>query len=172
MIVEVKEHNPKWTCLYLEEAEKIRKILQGELIEIYHIGSTSVKGLKAKPIIDIMPVVKDINSIDQYNSEFIELGYEPMGEFGIPKRRFFKKGKEKRTHHIHIFQIVDRDNIERHLAVRDYLREHPEDAEAYGELKYELAQKFSKEIEAYCDGKDFFVKELEKKALVWYKTKK
>ncbi|WP_294667299.1 GrpB family protein, partial [uncultured Fusobacterium sp.] len=78
MIVEVKEHNPEWACLYLEEAEKIKKILQGELIKIYHIGSTSVKGLKAKPIIDIMPVVKDINSIDQYNSEFIELGYEPM----------------------------------------------------------------------------------------------
>ena len=96
---------------------------------------------------------------------------EPCGSlcFGIPKRRFFKKGKEKRTHHIHIFQIADRENIERHLAVRDYLREHPEDAEAYGELKYELAQKFPKDIEGYCDGKDSFVKNLEKKALAWDK---
>lgn len=172
MIVEVKEYDPKWNCIYLEEVEKIKKILQDELIEIYHIGSTSVKGLKAKPIIDMMPVVKDINNIDQYNSEFILLGYEPMGEFGIPKRRFFKKGNEKRTHHIHIFQITDKYNIERHLAVRDYLREHSEDAKIYGELKYELAQKFSKDIEAYCEGKDSFVKDLEKKALAWWRTKK
>ncbi|MDU1910409.1 GrpB family protein [Fusobacterium sp.] len=169
MLVEVKEHNPEWVCLYLGEAEQIKKIFQDELIEIYHIGSTSVKGLKAKPVIDIMPVVKDINNIDQYNDKFIELGYEPMGEYGISKRRFFRKGGEKRTHHIHIFQITDRENIERHLAVRDYLREHSEDAAAYGELKYELAQKYPKDIEVYCDGKDLFVKNLEKKALAWYK---
>lgn len=169
MLVEVKEHNTEWVCLYLEEAEQIKKIFQDELIEIYHIGSTSVKGLKAKPVIDIMPVVKDINNIDQYNDKFIELGYEPMGEYGISKRRFFRKGGEKRTHHIHIFQITDRENIERHLAVRDYLREHSEDAAAYGELKYELAQKYPKDIEVYCDGKDLFVKNLEKKALAWYK---
>lgn len=135
----------------------------------YIIGSTSVEGLKAKPVIDIMGAVKNIDNVDQYNDKFIKLGYEPMGEYGISKRRFFRKGGEKRTHHIHIFQITDRENVERHLAVRDYLREHSEDAAAYGELKSELAQKYPRDIEAYCDGKDFFVKNLEKKALAWYR---
>jgi len=138
-------------------------------LQRYIIGSTSVEGLKAKPVIDIMGAVKNIDNVDQYNDKFIKLGYEPMGEYGISKRRFFRKGGEKRTHHIHIFQITDRENVERHLAVRDYLREHSEDAAAYGELKSELAQKYPRDIEAYCDGKDFFVKNLEKKALAWYR---
>lgn len=169
MIIEMKEHNPQWALMYTDEAEKIKEILGDELTGIYHIGSTSVEGLKAKPIIDIMGAVKNIDSVDQYNDKFIELGYEPMGEYGISKRRFFRKGREKRTHHIHIFQITDRENIERHLAVRDYLRKHPEDAATYGELKSKLAHKYSRDIEAYCDGKDSFVKNLEKKALSWYK---
>lgn len=169
MIIEMKEHNPQWALMYADEAEKIKEILGDELAEIYHIGSTSVEGLKAKLVIDIMGAVKNIDNVDQYNAEFIKLGYEPMGEYGISERRFFRKGGEKRTHHIHIFQITDRENIERHLAVRDYLREHSEDAAAYGELKSELAQKYPRDIEAYCDGKDSFVKNLEKKALAWYR---
>ncbi|HCQ89504.1 MAG TPA: hypothetical protein DIU45_06820, partial [Clostridium sp.] len=60
-------------------AKKIKEILGKELIEIHHIGSTSVENLKAKPIIDIMPVVHDIEKVDQYNDKFKELGYEPMG---------------------------------------------------------------------------------------------
>ena len=167
MIIEMKEHNPQWALMYADEAEKIKEILGDELAEIYHIGSTSVEGLKAKPVIDIMGAVKNIDNVDQYNDKFIKLGYEPMGEYGISKRRFFRKGGEKRTHHIHIFQITDRENIERHLAVRDYLRTHREAAEQYGCLKKELAKVYPYDIEGYCDGKEEFVKKLEQEALLW-----
>jgi GrpB-like predicted nucleotidyltransferase (UPF0157 family) len=168
MKVEVVEYNSEWPNLYLEEAEKIKNILGNELIDIYHIGSTSVTNLRAKSIIDIMPVVRDITKVDDYNKEFETLGYEPKGEFGMVGRRYFRKGVENRTHQIHIFERSNSNDIERHLAVRDYLRTHPEDAFEYGELKSRLATMFPSDIEAYCDGKDNFVKELERKALEWY----
>ncbi|NLM44606.1 MAG: GrpB family protein [Clostridiales bacterium] len=166
--VEVVGYNRDWATLFEEEAEKIKSILGDELIEIHHIGSTAVENLKAKPIIDIMPVVKDIEKVDKYNEEFIKLGYEPKGEYGIAGRRFFRKGSTIRTHHIHIFDIRNTYEIERHLAVRDYLKTHPQEAYGYGELKGKLAALYPYDIEAYCNGKDAFVKELERKALEWY----
>lgn len=167
MKVEVVEYNKQWPILFISEAQNIERILGDELLDIYHIGSTAVENLKAKPIIDIMPVVKDITKIDKYNNEFVNIGYEVMGEYGITGRRFFRKGPEIRTHHIHVFGESNLKDIERHLAVRDYLRTHPEDAFEYGQLKSKLAELYPFDIEAYVNGKDIYVKELEKKALEW-----
>ena len=125
MFVKVVPYCSGWPELYRQEAEKISKILGEQLVAIHHIGSTSVPGLPAKPIIDILPVVKEISAVDAHNAQFEALGYEPRGEYGIPGRRFFRKGLEHRTHHIHIFQESDQPNILRHVAVRDYLRAHP-----------------------------------------------
>ncbi|MBG9791617.1 hypothetical protein ABD76_03455 [Paenibacillus dendritiformis] len=164
----VAEYNEKWDQMFREEAQKIKEIFADELLEIYHIGSTSVPGLKAKPIIDIMPVVKDIEKIDSFNPQIEGLGYECMGEFGMTGRRYFRKGGDNRTHHVHVFQADNKEDIHRHLAVRDYLRSHPEAVEQYGNLKASLANQFPNDIEAYMDGKDAFVKELERKALHRY----
>ena len=90
MKVEVVKYRSEWSREFEAEAERIKEILGDEAIEIYHIGSTSVEGLSAKPIIDIMPVVKDISRIDKLNPAFEALGYECMGEFGIPGRRYFR----------------------------------------------------------------------------------
>lgn len=171
MKVEVVEYNKEWPILFKAEAEKIKNILGEELVDIYHIGSTAIENLKAKPIIDIMPVVKNITNIDKYNNEFEALGYEPKGEFGMEGRRYFRKGLTIRTHHIHVFEESSLKDIERHLAVRDYLRLHPNDAFEYGQLKSKLATMFPSDIEAYCDGKDTFIKDLEEKALKWYRDK-
>ena len=168
MKVEVVEYDKQWPALFEIEALKIKGILGDELIAIYHIGSTAVENLRSKPIIDIMAVVRDITKVDNYNKEFKKLGYEPKGEFGIAGRRYFRKGLTIRTHHVHIFEISINKDIERHLAVRDYLRTHPQDAYEYGQLKSKLAALYPSDIEAYCAGKDAFVKELERKALKWY----
>lgn len=168
MNVMVTEYNEKWEHMFREEAQKIEEIFADELLDIYHIGSTSVPGLKAKPIIDMMPVVKDIEKIDSYNEKMEGLGYECMGEFGMTGRRYFRKGGDNRTHQVHVFQADNKEDIQRHLAVRDYLRTHPEAVKQYGDLKEKLANQFPKDIEAYMDGKDAFVKELEKRALHWY----
>lgn len=140
------------------------------LMLLTHIGSTAVKGLAAKSIIDIMPVVTNISLVDKHNKEFVAIGYECMGEFGIEGRRYFRKGGDNRTHQIHIFEQSNHKDINRHIAVRDFLRTHPDIALEYGELKMELAYRFSEDIEGYCTGKDAFVKQLEKDALLWYQN--
>jgi len=118
----VVDYDPCWEQKYLAEAETIRAILGENCTAIFHIGSTAVKGLKAKPIIDIMPVVRDIAAVDEKQGAFEGIGYEYLGEFGMARRRYLRKGGDERTHQVHIFQETDRANIERHLAVRDFLR--------------------------------------------------
>lgn len=163
----VVPYSREWKAMYEKEAEMIAEILGDNCTAVYHIGSTSVPGLAAKPIIDIMPVVKDICKVDECEPAFEKIGYEYLGEFGIPGRRYLRKGGDERTHQIHIFEKSNDKDIDRHLAVRDYLRTHEEAAREYGELKKALAEKFPYDIESYCDGKDRFVKELERKALEW-----
>lgn len=168
--VEVKPYNEQWLSIFEEEANILYKILDLEVIDIHHIGSTSVNGLKAKPIIDIMPVVKDINRIDKFNVSMMAIGYKPKGENGISNRRYFQKGGDNRTHHVHIYQLGSSE-INRHLAFRDYLRAHPEVAKKYGDLKEYLSQRFPYDIESYIKGKELLSLEIERKAMVWYQSK-
>lgn len=167
MHVRVVGYDSRWPQMFAAEAEKIRKILGENCVAVHHIGSTSVPNLAAKPIIDILPVVRDLRLVDAKNAAFEALGYECMGEFGIAGRRYFRKGGDERTHQIHIFAQECVHDIARHLAVRDYLRAFPQEAAAYGDLKMRLAQQYSEDIEGYCDGKDAFVKALERRALLW-----
>ncbi|GGF22449.1 hypothetical protein GCM10010954_21570 [Halobacillus andaensis] len=165
--VAVEPYLEKWPMMFLEEAKKLREVFTTEILEIHHIGSTSVPGLQAKPIIDIMPVVKDITLVDQYNEEMKQMGYTPKGENGIPQRRYFEKGGDQRSHHVHFYE-EDSHEIKRHLAFRDYLRTHPYEKQQYGELKQKMAQQFPYDIASYIQGKEQLVRESESKALIWY----
>lgn len=170
MNIIVTEYDDNWIRLFEKEATMISEIFKDELVEIHHIGSTAVPNLKAKPIIDIMPTVKDIEKVDSFNEKMIEIGYEPLGELEMKGRRYFRKGGENRTHQVHIFQYDNENEIERHLAVRDYLKSHPEAVIEYGMLKEQLAEEFPKDIEGYSIGKNDFVKNLERRALDWRKN--
>ena len=167
--IEVVDYNPEWERMFRAEATAIKAILGKNCVTVQHIGSTAVKGLRAKPIIDIMPVVKDISLVDAHNAEFEALGYECMGENGIPGRRFYQKGGDQRTHHIHIFEQKNTVEVSRHIAVRDYLRAHKDVANEYAALKTKLAAEFTYDSDGYCNGKDAFVKDMEQKALAWQK---
>lgn len=164
--IEVKAYDQEWSSLYEREIGVIKRILGSNLLSIHHIGSTAVPGLQAKPIIDIMPVVKDIDEVDKCNEAMIEAGYHPRGENGIIGRRYFHKGKDNRTHHMHIYEKGSKD-ITRQLAFRDYLRAHPHRAAAYGSLKMELAKQYPFNVDAYIQGKSELVLEIEKEALQW-----
>ncbi|MFD3262213.1 GrpB family protein [Paenibacillus lentus] len=168
MKITIVEYDSNWTTEYLKEEQAIKEILQDDLVNSFHIGSTSVPGLKAKPIIDILLVVNDIGGLDNFSAQFENLGYEVMGEFGIKGRRYFRKGGDDRTHQIHAFQYDHIQEIERHLSFRDYLRQNPKICKEYGDLKSELADKYPTDIESYGDGKDDFVKKVEKEALKWH----
>ena len=165
--VVVVPYNPQWPALYEQEAQAIGQILGENLTAIHHIGSTSVPGLAAKPIIDIMPVVRDLAQVDACSAQFEALGYEVMGEFGIPGRRYFRKGGDERTHQVHVFAQGDAVNITRHLAFRDFLRAHPDVCAEYAALKRELAARYPYDIDAYCEGKEAFVRRFEAAALAW-----
>jgi GrpB-like predicted nucleotidyltransferase (UPF0157 family) len=166
--VKVSSYSEEWTLMFAKEVEELKLIFGNEIVDIHHIGSTSVPELKAKPIIDIIPVVKNIDLVDKYNQEMCNIGYEPKGENGIPGRRYFQKGGDNRSHHIHIYQVGSYEII-RHLAFRDYLQRHPDVKKNYGELKEKLAQQFPYDIESYINGKEHLVREIEVKALNWYK---
>lgn len=166
--ITVLNYDPEWPLKYERERKAIAEILDGNSISIYHIGSTSVPGLAAKPIIDMMAVVRSLEKVDDARGKFSELGYEYLGEFGIAGRRYFRKGGDERTHQIHIFQADDWNNIERHLAFRDYMRTHEKERAEYAKIKTALAQRFPYDIDGYCDGKDAFVREMEKRALLEY----
>lgn len=100
--ITVIEYSPLWKNKYKEESLLIRNILADNCIAIYHIGSTSVEGLAAKPIIDIMAVVRSLEIVDTVAEKFSDIGYEYLGEFGIEGRRYLRKGGDERTHQIHI----------------------------------------------------------------------
>ena len=168
MKVEVVPHNPQWKQEFNSESQKIQKILADNVVIIHHIGSTAIPNIYAKPVIDFLIEVKDINLISQQTPAMEKLGYAAMGEFGLVGRRYFRKENPLRirTHHVHIYQI-NSPEIKRHLAFRDYMLAHTQDAEQYSQLKQELARKYPNDIESYMDGKDEFVKRMEKKAIQW-----
>lgn len=166
-VIEVVPYRPQWPALFEQEAAALRHALGEVAHRIHHIGSTSVPGLAAKPIIDILLEVTSLEALDALNPQMRALGYEPRGEFGIPRRRYFPKGEADRTHQIHAFVTGD-EHVVRHLAFREYLRAYPETAKEYGELKKAVALECQNDIERYCDGKDAYVKAVEARALRFY----
>lgn len=164
----VVPYDPAWPEMYRQEAERLLPIFGDQLLDMYHVGSTAVPGLEAKPIIDIMITVPDISKVDELNEAMIGLGYAPKGEFGIAGRRFFSKRNAEgdRTHHVHVYE-PDNPEVERHLDFRDYLIAHPETAAQYVQLKQGLAERFRHERANYTNGKSDFIQAVELKAKEW-----
>ena len=84
----VLPYQSEWASEYVREADQLREVFGARLKQIHHMGSTSVPGLAAKPIIDILPVVDTLEGIEQFDAQMEALGYEAKGEFGMPGRRY------------------------------------------------------------------------------------
>jgi GrpB-like predicted nucleotidyltransferase (UPF0157 family) len=166
--VEVVTYKKEWSKLFHDECQKLEDIFGPEMMNVYHIGSTAIPAIHAKPVIDILAVVKDVECVADFNKEMEELGYDAKGENGIAGRRFFRKGGDERTHHIHMFQ-KGHEEIARHLAFRDYLLSHPDVAQEYSRLKQRLAAEFPDDIKGYVNGKNDFIKKVDEKAKHWAK---
>lgn len=163
----VTPYQASWSEAFKQEADRLETIFAERLLTVHHIGSTSVPGLSAKPILDILPVVDSLEGIETYNAAMEAIGYEVKGEFGMPGRRYYRKGGDHRTHHVHLYASGNPE-ITRHVVFRDYLREHPQEVEAYSTIKEQLANHHPEDISAYIAGKDTFVKEMEKRAFAWW----
>ena len=163
----VTPYQASWPEAFQEAKEQLEKIFGDRLLAVHHIGSTAVPGLSAKPILDILPVVDSLDGIEAFDAAMEQIGYEAKGEFGMPGRRYYRKGGDARTHHIHLYASGNPEII-RHVVFRDYLREHPQEVEAYSTIKEQLARQFPEDISAYIAGKDSFVKAMEQRALAWW----
>lgn len=168
MRYQVVMHNPEWKQRFVSEADQITRALHGMAVTLHHIGSTAIPGIAAKPIIDILMEVDEIDTLDARRAAMERLGYEAMGEFGISGRRYFRKNDPSgiRTHQVHAFQAGS-TGATRHLAFRDYMIAHPDAARAYSSLKESLALQHPDDFEAYMDGKDAFIQEHEARAIAW-----
>lgn len=169
-LIEMVPHNPDWARQFTMEAALLRLVFGDQLLAIHHIGSTAIPGIYAKPIIDMLPLVKDIAVVDTFNPVMEALGYTPLGEFGLEGRRYFRKGDNRRSHQAHVYQF-DAPDAPRHIIFRDYMLTHPDKAQQYSDLKRSVAQQHPHDIYAYMDGKDAFVKAMEAEALAWRATK-
>jgi len=160
-LIEVAPHDQSWTSQYATEAKRLSAAFGPELIDIHHIGSTAIAGIYAKPIIDILPVVRDIRVVDTLIPQMGELGYEAKGEYGIPGRRYFRRLVDGRhTHHVHVFAAGHPD-IARHVDFCAYLNANPADARRYSEIKQRMAIRHPHDIVAYNDGKGPSIREIE-----------
>jgi NAD-dependent deacetylase len=164
----VVPYDAAWPRLFAEEAERIRSALGANVREIEHMGSTAVQGLAAKPVLDISIGLETLELRPGEVAAMERLGYEYMGEYGIPGRLFFRKGGVERTHHVHAVEWGG-EQWHRHRAVREYLRAHPDEAERYGEHKSRVAAEAANSDD-YWERKQPYVDALFARAWSWYEA--
>lgn len=163
--VDVVPYNESWPDKFCMEAKTIRCIDQSNIINIIHIGSTAVPNMAAKPVIDMLLIVRNLNQVS--SEQLAGIGYEYHGENGIANRLFFSKGGENRTHHLHVVQFDNSNEIQRHVSLKEYLSNNDAKHKEYSDMKMLLAKKFPKDIENYIKGKNELVKKLEQESLVY-----
>lgn len=158
--IKVVDYDPAWPTLFTGIAERVRAAFAGgSLTRIEHVGSTSVPSLSAKPIIDIDVVIPSRADLPDAVARLATLGYVHQGDLGITSRESFKRPIGTPPHNLYVC-AEDSPELRRHLAFRDHLRAHPDDAGRYGDLKRELAARHVTDIDAYVDGKTEFIQKV------------
>ena len=172
--VELHPHSPHWAEQARAETVRLRKALGGVLITVHHIGSTSIPGIMAKPIVDLIPVVSDLASLDRTMPRVEALGYECLGEFGLPGRRYCRRDDPltgRRACQVHCY-ADGWPEIDRHLAFADYLRAHPAIAKDYEAEKVRAATLHPGNTLDYNDAKNDWIKRVERDALHWWNARR
>jgi GrpB-like predicted nucleotidyltransferase (UPF0157 family) len=171
--ITLASYDPEWVDAYEKEEQQIRNAAGEHIEAIEHIGSTSIPGLAAKPIIDIMAGVETLDDADRCIESLQTLGwvYAPEFEESVPHRRYFRKtDSENHTHHLHMVEM-NSDWWTRHIRFRDYLREHPEVARTYEDLKRELAERHRWDVDEYAKAKTDFIRNIEERARDYYERR-
>ena len=131
-LITIHDYDPRWPELFAAEKADIARAL-GDVIAIEHMGSTAVPGLEAKPIVDVIACVAHLALTADQKAALQRLGYEHLGECGVPGREYFRK------HAPYPFNLVvvqyESSLWEHNLLFRDYLQAHPDEARRYGSLK-------------------------------------
>jgi GrpB-like predicted nucleotidyltransferase (UPF0157 family) len=170
--VELVPHDPAWTTAAEREAARLAAVLGDHLIVVHHVGSTAIPGIRAKPILDLMPVVADLAALDAAQSEVEALGYAWWGEYGLAGRRYCTRDDPatgRRLVQLHCYQQGS-PAVERHVAFRDYLRAHPDVARAYDAEKERCRTLHPLDSHAYTDCKDVMIRSIEQEAIRFYRS--
>jgi GrpB-like predicted nucleotidyltransferase (UPF0157 family) len=153
--VEIVDYDPAWPALFEAECERLAPLLEGA--NIHHFGSTAVPGLAAKPVIDMIALVTDLDAPIAALVENAGYQYPPAFNATLTHRRFLcYPSASLRTHHLHL--VDDREQLDLRLRFRDRLRLDPELAQEYAALKRSLAARHRDDREAYTEAKAAFVK--------------
>ncbi len=150
------DYNPDWPMLFQQVQEPVAAVLGELAVTIDHVGSTSIPGCPAKPIIDLDVVIASPSDLPATIARLATLGYLHEGDLGIADREAFVPPAHIPYHHLYVC-TVQSEEYQRHILFRDYLRSHSQEVQAYAALKHELAQRFPLNRDGYSKGKSEFV---------------
>lgn len=167
----IEAYDSSWKRCFDHEKVLLTRIFNNHIVDIQHFGSTSIEGMWAKPIIDILVVIDDIQDVDKFNGKMELNGYTPKGENGISGRRYFFKhlsgDSSKHTHHVHIYQ-KGQPNIDDELMFRDYLRINKEAVSKYERVKKRAAVEYHDSPDDYTEAKTQCVLKIMQEAKAFY----
>jgi GrpB-like predicted nucleotidyltransferase (UPF0157 family) len=166
----IEPYNPEWVTRFNEIKAVVANVFKDKVIAIEHIGSTSIPGMKAKPVIDLLLIVQKMEPFAGEREEMAKFGYESDTDYIIPGSMIFVKtdADTRKTVNIHVC-VEDSYKATQFLIMRDYLRAHPQQAKSYSELKETLNTKFPDDYPSYREGKHAFLDEIERLAMEWKK---
>jgi GrpB-like predicted nucleotidyltransferase (UPF0157 family) len=155
--IKLENYNPKWSEEYKKEEELLKSLLGNKIRHIEHVGSTAIEGVKAKPIIDILVVIKDMDQIPEIENILKDYGYENKGSQGFSDRMFFVKGPlDNRKFYVHFTKHKSITYCNQ-IYFKRYLNEHIELMQQYSDLKANLARKYPHDNASYTSGKNDFI---------------
>jgi len=170
--VELVPHDSAWASAAAAERERLFSRIGSVLLAVHHVGSTAIPGIVAKPILDLVPVVTSVASLDACRPDLEALGYEWWGEFGLAGRRYCTQSDAvtgRRLIQLHCYARGSSE-IDRHLAFRDYLRNRPDIAEAYAREKDRCRMLHPENSHAYSDCKGPWIVSVVAEALLWQRS--
>ncbi|MAF80243.1 hypothetical protein CL629_04155 [bacterium] len=168
---ELEDYNPSWNNKFLQIKKAIQNVFGDKLLSVQHVGSTSIKGMKAKPIIDVLVIVHNMHDIKNERIEMEKLGYSYKENYIAEESMFFCREKNgKRLENIHVFP-VGHSKIDEFIDKRDYLKTHPQEIKRYERIKSMLIKQFPNDYISYRKGKDKYLNtELREKVVEWKRS--
>ncbi len=167
--LKIVDHDPRWQIIFQDLKEIYQEHLGDMILGVEHVGSTAVPGLCAKPCLDVDVVIEDYSKFQAVKERLSEIGYRHQGDLGITGREAFKRVDEKvpwdgsnskkMAHHLYVCP-KNSEELERHIAFRDYLKENSDIKKEYGELKKRLVSKYRRDRAAYTEAKTKFIETL------------
>ncbi|WP_379134069.1 GrpB family protein [Paenibacillus sp. sgz500958] len=159
--VEIVSYNPHWKTDFNKIKEMINSYINDLIISIEHVGSTSIEGLSAKPIIDLDVVIENYAILPSIIERLKAHGFEHEGNLGVEGREAFRRTYEDRQPKYHLYVCPkDGKGYLEHIAFRDYLCANEESRKEYEELKLKLVEEYSNDIESYCNKKTEFIRKV------------